>query len=133
MSEPERPPHVRLTIVSPEQVLFDGRVEWVQVPLEDGLIGIWPGHGPLIAALAPGEIEYYSAEGLHRLAIQSGHLRVTETRCVVMISRLEGSEETFSAQDGRGDLFDQISRVLDESLSENGSGRMEESQRAASQ
>ena len=53
---------VNLTIVTPEQILFQGAVEWVQVPLHDGMIGVWPGHAPLIAAISAGTAQYRADE-----------------------------------------------------------------------
>lgn len=91
---------VRLHIVSPEEVLFDGRVSWAQVPLEDGMIGIWPGHGALVAALGSGEVEYLVGGDVLRLGIGSGVLRISDERCVVMVSRLLGEDDEGDAAGG---------------------------------
>ena len=33
---------VLLRVLTPERVMFDAPVQWVQVPLEDGMLGVWP-------------------------------------------------------------------------------------------
>ncbi|NLD71769.1 MAG: F0F1 ATP synthase subunit epsilon [Chloroflexi bacterium] len=107
---------VRLHIVSPEEVLFDGRVSWAQVPLEDGMIGIWPGHGALVAALGSGEVEYLVGGDVLRLGIGSGVLRISDERCVVMVSRLLGEDDEGDAAGGavHDTLFDELEEVLEE-------------------
>jgi F-type H+-transporting ATPase subunit epsilon len=110
-----QPGQVHLSIVTPEQVLFDGPVEWARVPLEDGLIGIWPGHDSLIATLGPGEVEYLAGGEVARLGVESGHLRVTESRCVVMVSLLAGEGEA-AAPAAQADLLDEVARALGEVL-----------------
>ncbi|MBK9383833.1 MAG: F0F1 ATP synthase subunit epsilon [Planctomycetes bacterium] len=50
-----RPPfHLRL--ISPEEVIFDGPAKSLQFPGLDGLVGVLPGHAPLVAAIAPGPL-----------------------------------------------------------------------------
>jgi len=110
---------VRLHILSPEEVLYDGRASWVQVPLEDGLIGIWPGHGALVGALGEGEVEYAVGGDVRRLGVGRGVLRVTDERCVVLVSRLLGEED--GAEPGAPDrdaLFEVLAEVLEEPFPE---------------
>jgi F0F1-type ATP synthase epsilon subunit len=110
---------VRLHILSPEEVHYDGRASWVQVPLEDGLIGIWPGHGALVGPIGVGEVEYAVGDDVRRLGVARGVLRVTEERCVVLVSRLlaEDAGDEPGAP-GRDELFDALAEVLEEPFPE---------------
>jgi F0F1-type ATP synthase epsilon subunit len=73
-------PPLRLTVVKPGTVLLaaDG-LEWVKVQLCDGGgIGIYPGHGPLLAATDDGDVRYADASGEHALRVPAGILRIDE-------------------------------------------------------
>jgi F-type H+-transporting ATPase subunit epsilon len=45
-----------LSVVSPTGTLFSGPVDSVIIPAWDGLMGILPGHAPLLALLRPGTV-----------------------------------------------------------------------------
>jgi F-type H+-transporting ATPase subunit epsilon len=47
---------MRVEVVSAEESLFSGLAEFVVVPAEQGEIGIYPRHAPLLAALRPGSV-----------------------------------------------------------------------------
>jgi len=106
------PSTVRLTILTPEEILFQGDVSWVEIPLYDGLIGIWPGHAPLIAALAEGTVRYETRGEIRELAVGSGVLRVHEEGCAILVGALQ------PAADSEGDkeaLFSDLEEALHDS------------------
>ncbi|MBC7235392.1 MAG: hypothetical protein H5T69_06085 [Chloroflexi bacterium] len=124
MSEPSAPDRVNLLVVTPEQVLFDGAAHWVQIPLCDGLLGVWPGHAPLIASLAAGELMISTDQGLQSIAVPGGILRIDVERCVVLAgglsegfraSRPEAIEITST---DREQLVADMEEALREALSE---------------
>ncbi len=51
------PARLRLRVVTPRRSLVDAEVEFVSLPGLDGLLGILPGHRPLMTALGRGPIE----------------------------------------------------------------------------
>jgi len=102
---------VRLRVITPEQVLFDGEVDWVQIPLEDGLIGVWPDHAPLVAATGQGELEYASGGETRRMPIGAGVLRIDRTHCVVLYGSTAAPPEA-------GRDLDALTRELEEALYE---------------
>ena len=107
----EEQPVVRLRVITPEQVVFDNAVDSVQIPLEDGLLGVWPEHAPLVAATGQGELEYRVRGETHRLPVGAGVLRIDGTHCVVMYgASAKGSppERNLDA------LFDQMESALEE-------------------
>ena len=85
---PEASDGVQLHIITPEGVLYEGAVEWVELPLEDGLIGIWPGHAPLVGAVARGTVRFAVGGEVREMAVGDGVLRVDEERCSVLVGAL---------------------------------------------
>lgn len=47
---------VHVDVVSAEQSIYSGLVEFIAVPAEMGELGIYPRHAPLIARLKPGSV-----------------------------------------------------------------------------
>jgi F-type H+-transporting ATPase subunit epsilon len=100
--------------VTPEDVVYDGKVRWVQVPLKDGLIGIWPGHAPLIAAIAKGNVQYDTGESVESLSIEKGILRITQDRCAILVGSLPSQSVVSSNRTGA--LVADLEGALFESL-----------------
>jgi len=99
---PHDPNRVRLLVLTPEEVLFEGDVLWVQVPLLDGLTGIWPGHAPLVGRIDRGTVEYATSSGIQAVSVAGGVLRVDEGRCIVLVSVLAQGEPGGWSTDGLG-------------------------------
>ena len=47
---------LKVSVISPEAVLFEGETNAVVAPAYDGEIGILPGHAPLMALLGNGKL-----------------------------------------------------------------------------
>lgn len=47
---------LQLKIITPEKVIYDGEVNEVTLPTQDGVIGVLPGHIVLMSVLASGDI-----------------------------------------------------------------------------
>ena len=52
------PTHLDLQIVTPDRLVVRERVDEVQIPGAEGYFGVLPGHTPLLASLAVGEMWY---------------------------------------------------------------------------
>jgi len=65
-----------VSVVSPEQVLFEGEATSVVVPAYDGLIGILPRHAPMLALLGRGTLTVATAEGPRRFTVGGGFVQV---------------------------------------------------------
>lgn len=72
-----------LTILSPEETLFDAEVLKVFLPGGEGLFELLPGHAPLISGLVPGVISWETAEGKGELRVSRGIVRVDEGKITV--------------------------------------------------
>ena len=115
MTESHTENRVQLRVLTPEQILFDGPVDWVQVPLEDGLLGVWPEHAPLVAATGHGELVYQQGGETSRMPVGPGVLRIDTTHCVVLFGSLDAPAAPERDLDG---LAIEIESSLNETLSE---------------
>ena len=78
---------LKLKIVSPERVEFEGEVESVKVPGTQGNFEILKDHAPIISSLEPGRVEYATAEGRESFDIIGGFVEVKKNNvslCVEM-------------------------------------------------
>lgn len=80
---------LKLKIVSPEKILFEGEVELVKVPGVMGEFEILNNHAPIISALQKGVVEYATAQGREQFSIVGGFVEVLKNRvnlCVEMLA-----------------------------------------------
>lgn len=73
-------------LVSPERILVSEPAWQVVIPGEEGYFGVRAGHMSLIAAIRPGVVEVYKAEGAapERIFIAGGFADVTGANCSVL-------------------------------------------------
>jgi F-type H+-transporting ATPase subunit epsilon len=67
---------MRLEVLTPQAVVFDGEVDAVIAPLPDGWIGVLPGHSPFTARLMRGQIVFRQDEHERTLATIGGSMAV---------------------------------------------------------
>lgn len=66
---------LRVSVISPESVLFEGEADSVVAPAYDGEVGILTGHAPLMALLGDGQLRLGGASG-RRFAVSGGFMQV---------------------------------------------------------
>lgn len=77
---------LKLKIVSPERVEFDGEVESVFVPGTLGRFEVLIGHAPIISSLENGIVEYVKADGERvQLEISGGFAEVQKNKVSLCI------------------------------------------------
>ena len=84
---------IRLEITTPDRLLVSADVEEVQIPGQNGYLGVLPLHAPLISALQPGEISYRSDGHKERLAVSWGYVEVLPQRVTVLAEAAEKADE----------------------------------------
>lgn len=117
MTDGQLPEQVNLLVVTPERIVFSGAVRWVQIPLRDGLLGVWPGHAPLIASLQPGELVLDNGTEEQTISVLGGILRIDVERCVVLAGGLSEAARS-KEDDSREGLITEMEEALQEALSE---------------
>jgi F-type H+-transporting ATPase subunit epsilon len=80
---PDAPGRLHLRVVTPRRVLVDAEAEEVQLPGLEGLLGILPGHRPLLVALGRGTISYRKGSGGEAFEVRGGQARVLPDRVQV--------------------------------------------------
>lgn len=63
---------LKLKIVSPEKVIYDGMTESLKVPGTLGSFEILDHHAPIISSLTKGVVEYKNGDGVHTLNVDGG-------------------------------------------------------------
>ena len=83
-----------LYLVACDRKFFDGKVKSVTLPLEDGELGILPGHEEMIVALAIGEMHYVTEDGeRYEAFVSGGFAEITADRVQVLVMSAESPEE----------------------------------------
>ena len=76
---------LRLKIVTPERVAYDGEAESVVVPGTRGNFEILSGHASIISSLQSGVVEYTSTGGKISLAVTGGFVAVKKNEVNVCV------------------------------------------------
>ena len=84
---------IQLEIVTPERLVINDAVEYIEIPGETGYLGVLPGHAPLITELAPGELTYRNGNQTKRLAVAWGFAEVLQTKVTILAESAEKAEE----------------------------------------
>jgi len=77
---------MKLEIITPNGVIFDGEVKQVNLPGSEGEFGVLAGHATLVSLLDTGVIVYEKEDSKEvAVAINSGYVKVDEskTTCIV--------------------------------------------------
>ena len=85
--------NLNLKIVTPEEVVFEGEAEQVNVSTTQGELGILPHHASLMAKLIPGELKIKRSGKISYFAIGDGFLQVEGNNLTIMTDLAEGAEE----------------------------------------
>jgi len=103
---------LELTIVTPEQRVLTVQAEEVRLPGVMGGFGVRPGHTPLVAALAAGELVYVSAGQPHRYAVGEGFAEVSEDRVRVLVEEAVRADQIDAGKAG-AELADLQKKLLE--------------------
>ena len=94
---------IELEVATPERAVVSERVTDVQVPGQDGYLGILPGHAPLLSLLGAGALSYSAGGVRHFLAVQGGLVEVLTGQVRVLANLAERAEDIDVAK-ARADL-----------------------------
>jgi len=67
---------LQVSVVSPEQALFEGDAAAIVAPAYDGKVGILPRHAPFLTLLGTGDLVIRGGEGSRRFQVSGGFLQV---------------------------------------------------------
>jgi F-type H+-transporting ATPase subunit epsilon len=79
---------LKVSVISPEAILFEGDADSVVAPAYDGEVGILTGHAPLMALLGDGELRL---GGGRRFKVSGGFMQVLDNHVRVVTERATAS------------------------------------------
>ncbi len=87
------PTQLELQIVTPDRLLVREAVDEVEIPGSGGYFGVLPGHTPLLASLAVGELWYRKGREKTYLSIAFGFAEVLPDRVTILARLAERAED----------------------------------------
>ena len=87
------PKTLRLEFVTPERAIAHEEVDEVELPGEEGYMGILPGHAPLLASLRTGEMWYRKGGERHYAFLTGGFVEVLPDRVSILAQVAERAED----------------------------------------
>lgn len=75
---------LRVSVLSPEQTVYEGEATHVVVPAFDGLLGILRGHAPLMALLGEGTLRIENGREVAQFHVSGGFLQVVDDVVTVL-------------------------------------------------
>ena len=90
---PPIPSSIELQIVTPDKLLVREQVDEVEIPGSQGYFGVLPGHTPMLASLAVGEMWYRKGAERTYLSLAFGFAEVLPDRVTILAQIAERAEE----------------------------------------
>src|SRR5918996_6177934 len=87
------PTQIELQIVTPDRLIVREQVDEVEIPGSEGYFGVLPGHTPMLASLAVGELWYRTGQEKTYLSIAYGFAEVLPDRVTILAQLAERAEE----------------------------------------
>ena len=85
---------LRIELVSPERVVFEGDAELVIARTSDGEIGFQPGHVPFVGNLVSSVVRVALSDGgVQRIAVHSGFVEVSDNHVALLCDVAELAED----------------------------------------
>ena len=103
---------LRLKVITPDSLVFDGEVEEIVVPGELGEFGVLPGHVPFLSALFPGRLRFRAEGSGETVFIVHGGLADVKDDTVSVLTDLAERPEDVDVAAARADI-EAVSREID--------------------
>jgi F-type H+-transporting ATPase subunit epsilon len=87
------PDKIDLEVVTPQRLVLHEDVESVELPGQDGYLGVLPGHAPLLTELGIGVLTYRVNGKAHLLTVMEGFSEVLPDRVIVLAEVSERATE----------------------------------------
>jgi F-type H+-transporting ATPase subunit epsilon len=82
-----------LEIVSPEKMVFSGKIEEVTIPGTEGEFGVLRGHEAFLSSVDIGELNYLKDGKKTYYAVNTGYAEVTSDRVTILVETAERAED----------------------------------------
>lgn len=78
---------LKVSVISPERVLFEGEAASVVAPAFDGEVGILENHAPMMTLLGKGSLRLGGSAGGKRFDIEGGFLQVVDNNVRIVTEK----------------------------------------------
>ena len=78
---------LKVSVVSPERIVWEGDAEQVVAPAWDGAMGILRGHAPMLVLLGSGSLRIRSSAGEQVFRVEGGFLQIVDDVVTVLSER----------------------------------------------
>ncbi|MCL4321206.1 MAG: F0F1 ATP synthase subunit epsilon [Deltaproteobacteria bacterium] len=75
-----------LKIVSPREVIYDGSVDFCEIPAESGIEGVLPGHVNFISNVSKGAVKYKIGETVQEIDINGGFVEISNNFINILVN-----------------------------------------------
>jgi len=82
-----------LEVATPEKLVVRNDASEAQIPGSEGMLGILPGHAPLISEIDSGELTYVMDGKRHVLAIAKGWVEISHDKVRVLVDSCEAPDQ----------------------------------------
>ena len=84
----------KVKIIAPDRLFYEGDAEMIELTTTEGQIGVYKGHIPLTAVIAPGVVRVYEAEGQVKSAsLISGFVEILPESVEILAEIVEWPDE----------------------------------------
>lgn len=80
---------IRVSVISPERVVYEGDADQVVAPAWDGEVGILRNHAPMMLLLGTGQLRIQLRNSEERFLVSGGFLQVVDNVVTVLSERAE--------------------------------------------
>ena len=77
---------LQVNVVSAEEMIFSGRARFVALPGENGELGVYPRHTPLITRIKPGSVRIHMEDGREEFVFVAGGILEIQPDVVTVLS-----------------------------------------------
>ena len=84
----------KVNIIAPDRLFYDGEADMIELTTTEGQIGVYKGHIPLTAVIAPGVVRVYESEGaVKTAALHAGFVEILQDSVTVLAELVEWPDE----------------------------------------
>ncbi len=84
------PQLLKLRVITSQKMLIDEEVLELFLPSLEGILGIFPGHAPMLIALGRGELSYRAAAKQESFNVEGGYADIQFGRVLIFTELVQG-------------------------------------------
>lgn len=84
---------MKVEIISPDRIFYEGDATLVEMVVSEGEIGILPGHIPMTNILKPGILKLYNGNTVKYAALHEGFVEILQDKVTILAETAEWPDE----------------------------------------